>query len=124
MKLILQLIKKISDEELEKGGIMKKLSDLINEYFDIKEGQHLALNPVDEYGDGEFSSYGCEIIRPLAGAVQECTYVIFERDSDGNAKTVDEGTIRVSHPVLDTLANGTEYFINERGDAVPEWEML
>lgn len=110
-------MKKNTNEIKELKG-HRQLHDLIDEYFDIKPGQFLALGVGD--GESEFSRYGCEIVRPLASAVETVPFIVFRaRDN----KVISHGEVRVCHEVLDAHHNGTVYYVNERGDSIPEWDV-
>lgn len=74
--------------------------------------------------DTSFSPHGCDLIDTLACDVYDVKCALFKRNIFGRIIEEQHFDAQVCGEVLDAMANGTNYYLNERGDWIPEWDFV
>lgn len=71
-------------------------------------------------GDSNFSPYGCELINTLATSTYDVECLLLRRNIFGRIIEEQRFEARVCQEVLDASANGSNYYLNDRGDWIAE----
>lgn len=99
---------------------MRSIHDAIKEYSKDSE---LVIGVPGECEDSYFDPSGCEIVDTLATNITDVDCLLVTRDAQGNIVESFEFRAGVCHEVLDAYHNGTNYWQNERGDWIAEWDL-
>ncbi len=101
-----------------------KMSDVLTEQHPKRnrKAYHLVIG-MPENEDSDFNPNGCDLVDTLACNTQEVECVIYSYNKTGKYIEHSRFTADVCDAVLDHAANGTEYFQNERGDWIAEYEI-
>jgi hypothetical protein len=79
--------------------------------------------PSEDDCDGHFRHSGCEIVDTLASNVVDVECVIFRRNIFGRIIERQDFEASVCSEVLDAYHNGSQYYQDDRGDWIPEWDI-
>ena len=103
---------------------MKSIFDALATQLTNPEIEELVIGvPEEDSSDSHFSRSGCDLISTLACDVYDVKCVIFTRNVMGRIIATNEFEAQVCQEVLDAYHNGTNYFQNERGYWIAEYDM-